>query len=664
MHNPGYQRYSTSNDFSLPSWFKTPKYSSIATWLVARIEKRIVACYFNRQLIDDCRDPLKLFNEYDKIWKNLDEEEKHNLINKSVDELDHFKKESYINFATDGYYIRDSKGFYKKRTEETSRIIREFNWNEIMLKLILGFNEISCEDDTEDFIRLKCDIKKTVTENANNTKGNFLLCCLCPNLTEGLKIEKYFMNLMIKYIHDLYIEKNINDLIIESKNNEKKKSKNSKKKNKKRGKNSKKNKNKLKNETEENEILPINKKCEDLINQNENKTNLEKIKNERAESACKKISKLMEDKKNNIIKNNNHSVNNNKNIISETGSDYLYESIKTTGLEDFWEDSKKISFEADSFFDEKTQKQSFSTFKGKSDTEKLSKDFVSFGKRSFSGRNKTILKSEYKSDKSRKQFFYNNNDNNNECIKENENLNIKQFNEDKNPNNKFDVIKEKEKQRKCLSLIKIEEKKKEIIFEMKKENEAEIKKDNLDNFKNNNNTYKYNENNKSNQNEFGNKINKKFYNNKNNNNHKNVYKYKLKRSNKDKYNKKDSIKFQNSNKKNIKQLDKRKVIPKPITKENDSSKKKEIVKKIERWVEVKEKSKNKENKEKTENNKKEENKNKNKNKTNKLKRKLKNKNSQEKKQKKIIEKWDNEDSKPLIFNSNKQKKKTSSKYSF
>lgn len=421
-------------------------------------------------------NPIELYLDYERIWKDLSRQEKDHLIEKSVDQLDLFRKESYNEFMTDCNLYHLKKSYLAHDHKEAGQIIRAFNWDEVILKLIIKFNDMVFNENLTDYTKYKSILKMLIKKISEDNKTNFISSCVSPNLQEGIKIEKFFMNLMVKHLHDLYIQKNINELINLEKTNEIKKSS----KNKNKNKNKKRIRNKKKNTKSQIPDSNIDTNQTPIGTSQDKITSLSKLKNDRAESACKKISQILENKKNCIMNQINQSVyeiaKENDNQTLEDGSAHLYQTVKTTGLEDFWEDSKKISFEADSFFDVKTQKQS--------DQEKLSKggDFFSFGQRSYSGTTKTVFKSDYKSEKSKIKSFHQNIQTKNSSIKifnskieekESEEIPI---NDPKNNKNENCSNFQNKKKRKCKSLKKMKKSTEYIINDTKDEHQDQNSK--------------------------------------------------------------------------------------------------------------------------------------------------------------------------------------------
>lgn len=460
--------YSAQNDtemFKLPQWFNTNKCSSISSWLVAHFEKRIVHCYFNRDFEDMRCSSIGLCSEYERIWRDLTQDERDHLIEKSVDELDHFKKESYNNFTIDAYYFQPKRNYINPNSKQIEQIIRDFNWDEVILKLIVNFNDMKFNENITDYTRFKFTLKMLIKKLSHENKQNFILFCVNPNLEEAIKIEKFFMNIMVKYLHDLYIQKNINELIDLEKNNEYKKSKNHKKKNKKK---------RIRNKKKYNGLTTpldtLTLKDASVITESSNFVSPQLDVGE-DDIGCDKVIRGSVDDENDVVRN----------------------------------EIEVNCFETDSIFEVKTQKLCYYNVKDDSDIEKISMkgNNLSDGQRSDSEVIKTMIKNEFNSEKYKIKSFHHHHN------KETKNYPIKLFNakiEEKEgeeilindkQNEKDDNYSKSQtnKQRKYKSLKKMKKFKKSPSFEYKK---IEIKPKNLNyknlNYKNSNyknSNYKY-----------------------------------------------------------------------------------------------------------------------------------------------------------------------------
>lgn len=247
-----------------PHWFKETSKNSISRWIVAKFESRIVECYYEKNIDYDHITPIEMKDEYNQIWNGLSEHDRYNLINKSVDLLDQFKKCSYS--SGDISILQNFKNRDKcLNFPSQSAIAKDMNWNEVMLKIIWQMNkDIIVYESINNYELIKNHFKNCIHTHSKNSKKNFIFMCISPTLTDSLKIERFFMNLLMRFVHDLYIEKNINDLCNEENNDNGEKKKNNKKKKR----NRKKNKNK-KQEQEQIQIETIDLKSKKTYLEND-----------------------------------------------------------------------------------------------------------------------------------------------------------------------------------------------------------------------------------------------------------------------------------------------------------------------------------------------------------------------------------------------------------
>ena len=426
-----------ATEFKLPHWFKQTSLHSFSSWVVAHFEKRIYLCFKEGEPAYENKMPIQLRDDYLSVWNSLQEAQKTEIIAKVINKLDHYRREAFgpqelvPNF-------KDLKGIAKHRDCRGSPVIKNMHWDEIMFKLIWMLNRDIYDWKDLPLAELKAHIQDKIIRTCKSGASSFIFSCVAPNLVDSMKIERYFMNLMVQYLHDLYIQRNIDELTLEEeqKGKGKKKSKKKKKRNKKR----KKNKGKT-NEKKEEEVAkeeePENNKEEKgqvtvelvkhdtlgrgnrdefmmklrlkiqregdkkgllvpLLHSEErptegaekresaekedskptplaqkpepvkkNELSVEivtekmKTKQERAKLLCEKIHQIFMQKgkkrqKTNIkdtssVHGQNEKKAEDSNTVEE-GSEHLYQSVRTTGMEGFWEDSKGTILEGDSFF--------------------------------------------------------------------------------------------------------------------------------------------------------------------------------------------------------------------------------------------------------------------------------------------------------------------------
>jgi predicted nucleotidyltransferase len=206
-------------------------------WIAARFEIRVVECFFQRNVDFDQTVPIEMRDEYLLIWKGLQEEQRKNLVYKSVDQLDHFHKSSYSSADISVLQISKNKESSKAYCAQNANA-QQMNWNEIMLKVIWQMNkDIKLYESLNDYEKIKEFLKEKMLTQSQGDPKAFIYMCVSPNLAESLKVERFFMNLMMRDVHDLYIEKNINDLCndggeVQEKKKKRVRNRNKKKKNK------------------------------------------------------------------------------------------------------------------------------------------------------------------------------------------------------------------------------------------------------------------------------------------------------------------------------------------------------------------------------------------------------------------------------------------------
>lgn len=176
-------------------------------------------------------------DDYVQIWNGLSDEHKKTLINKSVDQLDHFNKYSYSSKDISTLQFSKNKEIAQGYSPQTATA-QQMNWDEVMLKVIWQMSQdIRVYESVKDYDNTKKYLKDVILSHSQNNKKNFIYTCVSPNLADCLKVERFFMNLMMRYVHDLYIDKNINEFCDEETNDlgdkkKKKKKKRNRKKNK------------------------------------------------------------------------------------------------------------------------------------------------------------------------------------------------------------------------------------------------------------------------------------------------------------------------------------------------------------------------------------------------------------------------------------------------
>ena len=249
--------YQTGNvEFKMPHWFKQTSLHSFASWIVAYFEKRIYWCFKEGESQFENKMPIQLREDYLNVWNSLEEERQEELISRVVDQLDQYRPEAFGSRELIPNY-KEQKNL-KHLNIKGNPVIRNMNWNEIIFKLIWMLNSDMQKMDGIPLQELKDNIKRKIIHASKNGNSSFIFSCVSPNLVDSMKVEKYFMNLMVQYLHDLYIQKNIDDL---TKEEQKKKGKNKKKGNKKKRTKKRKN-NKKKKQNEEKEKVEETKKNE------------------------------------------------------------------------------------------------------------------------------------------------------------------------------------------------------------------------------------------------------------------------------------------------------------------------------------------------------------------------------------------------------------------
>ena len=198
---------------------------------MAHFERRIIECYFDKNMDYDTTTRMEIRDDYKKIWEELNENDQNQLIEKSVNLIDGFKK---ISYSTEKLSKKVSTTNHKLVNNNPKNRITtdQLNWNEVMLKVVWQLNaNYQVVEGLKDINVLKEHIKSKIFYTRKENPSNFICLCVGPNLSETLKIERLFMNLMLIFVHDLYIQKNINELNDEEfEDNETKKKKKKRKK--------------------------------------------------------------------------------------------------------------------------------------------------------------------------------------------------------------------------------------------------------------------------------------------------------------------------------------------------------------------------------------------------------------------------------------------------
>ena len=215
----------SKSEFPLPHWFKETSLQSLPCWIVAHFEKRILQCFLEGESEYNSEMPVQNIENYQLIWKQLDDNAKNELIEKTVDELDHFKKESMssVNLDPNMRLHKNRKPTSNSISTKGSEVITRMNWNEIIFKVVWNLNEDVQRYETLSHNDLKDNMIRKIKYNWNNTVSSFIQTCVSTNLAEAMKLEKFLMNMMVRHLHDLFIQKRIKEIELEDSKKEDKK---------------------------------------------------------------------------------------------------------------------------------------------------------------------------------------------------------------------------------------------------------------------------------------------------------------------------------------------------------------------------------------------------------------------------------------------------------
>ena len=211
MNTPENHYSGKGKEFNLPVWFSIMTLNSFSAWIVAHFEKRIFICYMEDSTNRHSKMPIELREEYSCIWKAMEKEERDKIIHRAVGRLDNFRDEAFGS--------RMLKVGHKIGEIETRRdpAIRNMTWDEIMFKSMFlfvptdqvrAYNAYSKE-------KLKQLLERRICYQSMSSSTNFVFGSLTPNLKDAMKMERFCMNMMVMYLHDRYIQKNIDDLMEE-----------------------------------------------------------------------------------------------------------------------------------------------------------------------------------------------------------------------------------------------------------------------------------------------------------------------------------------------------------------------------------------------------------------------------------------------------------------
>lgn len=443
--------YATGSAFKLPHWFKQTSLNSFASWVVAHFERRIFLCFREGESLFEQKMPIQLREDYLGVWISLDEERREELIAKVVDQLDHFREEAFGPRELLPNFKEPRAGARARKLKaKGDAVVRSMNWDEVVLKLIwtLGADAdllggLSREE-------LKRRVKARIVAASRSGASSFVSLCLSPNLVDSMKVEKFFMNRMVGVLHDLYIQKNIDDLTAE----EQKKRQGRSRRQRKRSRRHKRRKKKQRRRSPKQAEATVKLEQRPTLSRDNRGEFIDALKRQiaaqgdsegvlvpllkdsgkrgkgkgeakgekrreagpggggegaqveleaqdserrrkwgaRAKLLSQKIHTLLEEKaRQRESQRLCRSQARGERQTAKEGSEHLYRSVRTTGYEAFWDDCKTASLEGDSFFCAKERRSD-----GKSEGAggRQSKGGFSFGCRSHSGRGELEVRSE------------------------------------------------------------------------------------------------------------------------------------------------------------------------------------------------------------------------------------------------------------------------------
>lgn len=198
-------------EFNLPTWFSTINLYTFSAWVVAHFEKRIYLCFKEDSMNRHSKMPIELREEYTDIWKSMAQEEKESMISIAIGQLDNYRNEA---FKTHKMRVGTKTKEGEKRRDPA---IRNMSWDEVMFKNIFMLIPSEQQKDYNLYNReqLKDLLERRIRYQSNVASTNFVYAALTPNLKDAMRIERFCMNIMIMYLHDRYIQKNIDDLLEE-----------------------------------------------------------------------------------------------------------------------------------------------------------------------------------------------------------------------------------------------------------------------------------------------------------------------------------------------------------------------------------------------------------------------------------------------------------------
>ena len=211
MNTPENHYSGKGKEFNLPVWFSIMTLNTFSAWVVAHFEKRIFICYMEDSTNRHSKMPIELREEYSAIWKGMEKDERDQIIHRAVGRIDNFRAEA---FGSKMLKVGQKIGEIETQRDPA---IRNMTWDEVMFKNMFLFVPIDQVRAYNAYSKenLKQLLERRICYQSMSSSTNFVFGSLTPNLKDAMKMERFCMNMMVMYLHDRYIQKNIDDLMEE-----------------------------------------------------------------------------------------------------------------------------------------------------------------------------------------------------------------------------------------------------------------------------------------------------------------------------------------------------------------------------------------------------------------------------------------------------------------
>lgn len=183
--------------YLLPFWFEGSCAGSVAAWVVAHFEARIVEAFQQKNTkIRGVELPFKISERVTRTWNGCNDVQKNEILSKAVGRIDQFSKECF------------------SRREEKSGKPSSFSSEERMFSMLLHLSGLidTPKETLKGIIMAKLQLRRE-----KEGEKNFFVNCLSSGAKESYQIESFFGNLICAEILDMSSRQIIDEICKEEK---------------------------------------------------------------------------------------------------------------------------------------------------------------------------------------------------------------------------------------------------------------------------------------------------------------------------------------------------------------------------------------------------------------------------------------------------------------